>query len=379
MARHLFGLSPADFAMQKIGLQLQLVPGAAGTVWDSLTGGTQLTDLTDVNSAPITTVLADDNAQVGFFGPDSVSSLYVDFGFGARFLMVATDLGDWVTALQDTKADVSGATFTGPVVLPGNPSTNFEASPKEYVDNSATSAAIGAVSAHTAAVDPHGDQAYANSHFLSLSGGTLSGPLTLSGPPASALHAATKAYVDSAVPVTSVNTKTGAVVLGASDIGALSASGGTISGNLTVSGNLSVTGVGRTLFARKTSDQSVTSSTTLANDSQLLLPTVASATYTLFLMCIFSGGTTGDIKFDWTVPSGTVLRWSDQTGASGLNSDVDVYSAPGGSTQVAFQIWATVVTSSTAGNVQFRWAQNTSDTTATIVRTNSYLQLTRVA
>jgi hypothetical protein len=96
-------------------------------------------------------------------------------------------------------------------------------------------------------------------------------------------------------------------------------------------------------------------------------------------MCVFSGGTTGDIKFDWAVPSGTVLRWSDQTGASGLNSDVDVYSAPGGTTQVAFQIWATVVTSSTAGNVQFRWAQNVSDTTATIVRANSYLQLTRVA
>ncbi len=87
----------------------------------------------------------------------------------------------------------------------------------------------------------------------------------------------------------------------------------------------------------------------------------------------------GDIKFDWAVPSGTVLRWSDQTGVSGLHSDVDVYSAPGGTTQVAIQIWATVVTSSTAGNVQFRWAQNASDATATIVRANSYLQLTRVA
>ncbi|MES4891417.1 hypothetical protein [Streptomyces sp. NPDC096012] len=115
------------------------------------------------------------------------------------------------------------------------------------------------------------------------------------------------AYVDAAVPVTSVNTKTGAVVLGASDVGALPSSGGT------VSGNLNVTGVGRTLFVRKTSDQSVTSSTTLANDSQLLLPVVANATYTLFLMCIFSGGTTGDIKFDWTVPSGTALRCAGVT------------------------------------------------------------------
>lgn len=94
---------------------------------------------------------------------------------------------------------------------------------------------------------------------------------------------------------------------------------------------------------------------------------------------LLGGGTVGDIKFDWTVPTGTVLRWSDQTGVSGLHSTVDVYSAPGGTTQVAFQIWATVVTSSTAGNVTFLWAQNALDATATIVRANSMLQLTRAA
>lgn len=35
--------------------------------------------------------------------------------------------------------------------------------------------------------------------FLPLGGGTMTGPLTLSGPPVSSLHAATKAYVDSLV------------------------------------------------------------------------------------------------------------------------------------------------------------------------------------
>ncbi|MFE7029439.1 hypothetical protein ACFU9Y_03950 [Streptomyces sp. NPDC057621] len=185
-------------------------------------------------------------------------------------------------------------------------------------------AASSAISTHNAASDPHGDRAYANGQFLPLAGGT-------------------------------------------------------VSGNLAVSGNLSVSGVGQDQFARKTADQSKTSTTTLGNDTHLVVPVVANATYALFLLCIFSGSTTGDIKFDWAVPSGTVLRWADQTGASGLNTDVDVYSAPGGTTQVAFQIWATVVTSSTAGNVQFRWAQNASDATATIVRANSMLQLTRAA
>lgn len=191
-------------------------------------------------------------------------------------------------------------------------------------DVAAGDAPTAAVTAHTAASDPHGDRAYADGRFLQLTGGT-------------------------------------------------------VSGSVAVNGNLTVGGVGQVQFVRKTADESVVSSTTLQNDDHLKLPVVANAVYTLFLMCIFSGGTTGDIKFDWAVPSGTVLRWSDQTGVSGLHSDVDVYSAPGGTTQVAIQIWATVVTSSTAGNVQFRWAQNASDATATIVRANSYLQLTRVA
>lgn len=152
-----------------------------------------------------------------------------------------------------------------------------------------------------------------------------------------------------------------------------------VTGDTTVSGNLSVAGVGQVQLVRKSTDESVTSSTTLQNDNHLFLPVVANATYDLFLMCIFSGDTAGDIKFAWSVPSGTVLRWVDQTGTSGIATDTDFYSAPGGSTQVGFQIWATVVTSSTAGNVQFQWAQNASSATATIVRTNSHLKMTRIS
>lgn len=152
-----------------------------------------------------------------------------------------------------------------------------------------------------------------------------------------------------------------------------------VTGDTTISGNLSVAGVGQTQLVRKTADESVTSSTTLQNDNHLLLPVVANATYDLFLLCVFSGDTAGDIKFAWSVPSGTVLRWVDQTGSSGLATDTDFYSAPGGTTQVGFQIWATVVTSATAGNIQFQWAQNTSSATATIVRTNSHLKMQRIS
>jgi hypothetical protein len=112
VARHLFGLSPADFAMQKIGVELHLVPGATGTVWDAVSGGSQLTDLTDLDASPISVVTADSNAQVGFYGPDTVTALYLDFGFDVRFLMSATDLGADIDALRTGKLSLADVPTT---------------------------------------------------------------------------------------------------------------------------------------------------------------------------------------------------------------------------------------------------------------------------
>lgn len=115
MARHLFGLSPADLAMERVGDEVRLRPGAVGTVWDALTGGAQITDLLDRDGlSPIVAVTADAEAIVGFYGPDDVSLLYVDFGFGVRFAMPATDLGPIV----DGKLDIDGGTMTGPLIVP---------------------------------------------------------------------------------------------------------------------------------------------------------------------------------------------------------------------------------------------------------------------
>lgn len=93
MARHAFGGSPSDYAMEKVGNSLLLRPAAVGTVWDALTGGTQLTDLTDLTGSPITTVAADGDGAVAFYGPDGVTSCYIDFGYGRRYAMAAIDTG----------------------------------------------------------------------------------------------------------------------------------------------------------------------------------------------------------------------------------------------------------------------------------------------
>lgn len=110
MARHSFGGSPADIALERVSSALVIRSGATGTVWDAATGGNQLTDLTDLAGSAITQIVSDDNGGVQFYGPDTVTRCWVDFGFG-RYLMQANDLGADVEALR-TSVNSSISTLT---------------------------------------------------------------------------------------------------------------------------------------------------------------------------------------------------------------------------------------------------------------------------
>lgn len=92
--RHLFGGSTSDYAMERVGDQLLVRPGATGAVWDALTGGNQLTDLTDLAAGPIETVTADVDGAVSFYGPDGVTNCFIDFGYARRYAVAAVDLGN---------------------------------------------------------------------------------------------------------------------------------------------------------------------------------------------------------------------------------------------------------------------------------------------
>jgi lysophospholipase L1-like esterase len=118
MARHRFGGSPSDIAMQRVGDQMEIRGGAIGTVWDAVSGGNLLDDLTDLAGAPITQVIADDNGGVSFYGPDGVAACYIDFGYG-RYLMQAMDLGtDIETLRSDVTADIDSLTTLVGEALP---------------------------------------------------------------------------------------------------------------------------------------------------------------------------------------------------------------------------------------------------------------------
>jgi hypothetical protein len=141
------------------------------------------------------------------------------------------------------------------------------------------------------------------------------------------------------------------------------------------------------LAAAKLTSQSVTSSTTLVNDADLVLAVAANATYDFACQLFYIAAAGGDIKWTWSVPAGSGILYQNlhnEGGGTGLanacvaNSDADTPTAAGGgSTTEAARMTGTMTTSSTTGNAQLRWAQNASSATATQVRAKSSLILRR--
>ena len=143
------------------------------------------------------------------------------------------------------------------------------------------------------------------------------------------------------------------------------------------------------LVAVKGSDQSVTSSTTLVGDTALFVPLAASCTYEVRCMIDYEGGTrnSSDLKWSFSVPGGSTMHYAANFVGPGGSTNVQMLT--GTSTNAAGTNGAGVVqaltinglinVSSTAANLSFTFAQNTSNGTATIVHATSYLIAQRVS
>ena len=82
MARNMYGATSADFTITSGG---RVIPGAVLTLWTARTGGTQITDLLDVDSVACTTVTSAADGSVVYYGPDSDLSVHwADSGQGSR-------------------------------------------------------------------------------------------------------------------------------------------------------------------------------------------------------------------------------------------------------------------------------------------------------
>lgn len=144
----------------------------------------------------------------------------------------------------------------------------------------------------------------------------------------------------------------------------------------------------RPIGVRKSGDQSVTSSTVLVNDSELTAAVVASALYKFTLVSRYDATTASDFKTGFSVPSGTTMNYVAHGIAAGGTVynlfDQDQTSTPtfegaGAGTIRNATYVGTIVTSSTAGSVNFQFAQGTSGGTASISKAGSLFVVERLS
>lgn len=121
----------------------------------------------------------------------------------------------------------------------------------------------------------------------------------------------------------------------------------------------------------KTSDQTVSASTTMQTDNQLTFAVGANETWTFKFDMMFRSPAAADLKFDITSPSGSTCTYGYDhvpTGVSGADQScaTENNTATADSDDDMLHFWGTIVNGSTAGNVTLRWGQLNASGTTTV-------------
>lgn len=138
-------------------------------------------------------------------------------------------------------------------------------------------------------------------------------------------------------------------------------------------------------FVYKTVDETVNGSDVLQDDDDLVLAVEATGLYRLELRAVQNSGATPAFKCAFTLPSGaTWLTGSFDCGSSAANEQFGLMSTTlsgvtGAGANSAVIIHSLILVGSTAGTIQWQWAQNTANASNTIVRAGSSLLLSRMA
>lgn len=146
-------------------------------------------------------------------------------------------------------------------------------------------------------------------------------------------------------------------------------------------------------YTRRTADAAaVNNSVALVSDAVLVGAVDTGATYQWDATIFYDSSTTADIKFAFTTPTFSSMRWylmGIATTASGNEGDVRVatVNVSGTASQVGGIGVGTIIpvriegfiTTTAAGNIQLQYAQQNLDATNTTVRNGSYLRIWRVA
>jgi hypothetical protein len=145
------------------------------------------------------------------------------------------------------------------------------------------------------------------------------------------------------------------------------------------------------MCAAKGSNQSLASSVSLQNDNAVLLAVAANTTYKWLCTLFYTGGTEGssDLQFNWTGPSGAAWTFTaDYRNTSGVfvggvgftQASANIVCGSNGSSFLcAVKMSGILIVGSTAGTFQLQWAQDTSNSTATVMQANSDLTMWNVS
>ena len=148
-------------------------------------------------------------------------------------------------------------------------------------------------------------------------------------------------------------------------------------------------------FIRKTAATLRPSTTTLADDPDLVVALLANAIYFVEMYVRYATTSAAGFKTAWTVPSGvtTSTRTVMGAGSTQVDANADNDSSRHGvhnyATAVSYgdrnsvtnQLWTletSIVATTTAGNCALQWAQDTSTAVDTALSGNSFIRATRI-
>ena len=135
----------------------------------------------------------------------------------------------------------------------------------------------------------------------------------------------------------------------------------------------------------KPGDQSYTT-TSLVNDSDLVVQVAANTSYLVQICLVYEGGTAGssDLKVGFAVPSGATLRLTNQgmnasggvTGSFAVTESTTATGQTNGAASLrTLTLTGSLVVGGTPGAFQLKACQNTSNATATVIHGQSTMWL----
>ncbi len=144
------------------------------------------------------------------------------------------------------------------------------------------------------------------------------------------------------------------------------------------------------IYKERGSNLSRTSTTALADDTELSVTLLAGVVYVVDAVLFYTASTTGDFRFQWLVPTGGSLNAACHalpSGSTGNSGVVSLDRQVEGSAFIGGGSGATVMTvrlsgkvwSGSGGTFKLQWAQSVSDGTATILLQNSFMRLIPVS